>query len=89
MLHERWRLSATVALRPEPFGALAYDFTTRQLSFLKTPALVSVVRALDASADVEAALIAAEVPAAQWHQYLAALRRLAGSGMLTREGVAA
>lgn len=89
MLHERWRLSATVALRPEPFGALAYDFTSRRLSFLKTPQLVSVVRALDASADVEQALVTAQVPAAQWHIYLAALRRLAGSGMLTREGAAA
>lgn len=89
MLHERWRLSATVALRPEPFGALAYDFTTRRLSFLKTPQLVAVVRALDASADVEQALITAQVPATQWHQYLSALRRLAGSGMLTLEGVAA
>ncbi|KYH46108.1 hypothetical protein AZH51_10725 [Branchiibius sp. NY16-3462-2] len=89
MLHERWRLSATVALRPEPFGALAYDFTTRRLSFLKTPQLVRVVRALDASADVQAALESASVPPEQWDLYLTALRRLAGSGMLTSEGVAA
>jgi putative mycofactocin binding protein MftB len=31
-----WALDPQVALRPEPFGALAYNFTTRRLSFLKT-----------------------------------------------------
>ena len=38
MPHLAWqRAAAVVALRPEPFGALAYDFTSRRLSFLKTP----------------------------------------------------
>ena len=37
MLAEAWRLDGSVALRPEPFGALAYHFGTRKLSFLKTP----------------------------------------------------
>ena len=45
-----WRLVDSVSLRPEPFGALAYDFRTRRLSFLKTPALVEVVRGLAESA---------------------------------------
>jgi putative mycofactocin binding protein MftB len=35
-----------VALRPEPFGALAYHFGTRRLSFLKTRTLLAVVQAL-------------------------------------------
>ena len=35
-----------VALRPEPFGALAYHFGTRRLSFLKTRKLLAVVQAL-------------------------------------------
>ena len=44
-------LSGSVALRPEPFGALAYDFHTRRLSFLKSPQLVDVVRRLADAAD--------------------------------------
>jgi len=43
MLEEAWALDESVALRPEPFGALAYHFGTRKLSFLKTPELVDVV----------------------------------------------
>ena len=41
-----WRLHPQVAVRPEPFGALLYHFGTRQLSFLKSPALLAVVRGL-------------------------------------------
>ena len=37
MLDEPWRLDDAVSLRPEPFGALAYHFGTRRLSFLKVP----------------------------------------------------
>jgi putative mycofactocin binding protein MftB len=37
-----------VALRPEPFGALAYHFGNRRLCFLKVPELVDVVRGLGA-----------------------------------------
>ena len=35
-----------MALRPERFGALAYHFGTRRLSFLKSPQLLAVVEAL-------------------------------------------
>ena len=38
-----WRLNRQVALRPEPFGALAYHFGTRRLSFLKSRTLLAVV----------------------------------------------
>ena len=56
MLDEAWALSPSVALRPEPFGALAYDFHTRRLSFLKTPVLVDVVRRLEDEPTVADAL---------------------------------
>ena len=50
-----WRLAPTVSLRQESFGALAYDFSSRRLSFLKHPLLVAVVEALaDAPTAVDA-----------------------------------
>jgi mycofactocin biosynthesis protein MftB len=77
-----WRLSAVVALRDESFGALAYDFATRRLSFLKTRLLVDVIRALESAPDVASALTRAGVPEGDRATYLAALDGLARSGML-------
>ena len=62
MLGEAWALSPSVALRPEPFGALAYHFGNRKLTFLKRPELVTLVKSLQDEADVEAALHAVGVP---------------------------
>ena len=45
-LDAAWRLAPQVQLRPERFGALLYHFGTRQLSFLKSPALLTVVKSL-------------------------------------------
>ena len=42
-LERAWALDPQVALRPEPFGALAYHFGTRRLSFLKSRKLLRVV----------------------------------------------
>ena len=41
-----WTLHPQVALRPESFGALAYHFGTRRLSFLKSRTLLAVVESL-------------------------------------------
>ena len=83
MLTQAWRLSDSVSLRPEPFGALVYDFSTRRLSFLKTPTLVDVVRRLAASASVQDALTDAGVAEGEQPAYLSALHGLATSGILT------
>jgi putative mycofactocin binding protein MftB len=82
MLDQAWRLSPSVALRPEPFGALAYHFGNRKLTFLKRPELVAAVRALGESADVRAALEKAEIPAEEWAAYQVALRQLADADMI-------
>lgn len=82
MLDTAWGLSPSVALRPEPFGALAYHFGNRKLTFLKRPELVSVVRALGEHADVRSALIASAVPEDQHSAYLEALRSLAATDMI-------
>lgn len=77
-----YRLTPSVSLRPEPFGALVYDFSTRRLSFLKTLALVRVVRELEHQPDVREALAAAEVPASEHERYLDALGGLAAAGTI-------
>ena len=82
MLDEAWRLDDAVSLRPEPFGALAYHFGTRKLSFLKVKPLVAVVTGLAEAATVADALVAAGVDEAQWPSYVTALRTLADSGMI-------
>jgi mycofactocin biosynthesis protein MftB len=38
-----YRLSDQVVLRPEPFGALAYDLVTRRLVALRDPDLAAVL----------------------------------------------
>ena len=82
MLDEAWTLSPSVALRPEPFGALAYHFGNRKLTFLKRPELVAVVRALGEQPDVRSALLAAGIPAAHHRAYADALARLAETDMI-------
>jgi putative mycofactocin binding protein MftB len=77
-----WRLSPSVALRPEPFGALAYDFASRRLTFLKTVALVDIVRRLGGATTVGEALDAADIPADQRPAHLSALHRLAETGLI-------
>ena len=77
-----YRCSPSVALRPEPFGALVYHFGTRKLSFLKTPQLLMTVQGLAEHPDVHAALVAAGVAEPQRPAYLRALAGLAASGTI-------
>lgn len=81
-LASAWALSPLVALRPEPFGALAYHFGNRRLTFLKRPQLVEVVRGLAEHRDVESALAAAGVAPGQYDAYLVALAGLAQADMI-------
>ena len=81
-LDRAYRLSAAVSLRPEPFGALAYHFGNRRLSFLKSRQLVIVVRLLDSHESAADALDAAGVPAGQRARYAAALAALAESEVI-------
>ena len=79
-----WRRSPGVALRPEPFGALAYSFATRKLTFLKSTALVELVESLADQPSAAAALAACGIPEAQRPAYLRALADLARSAMIER-----
>lgn len=84
MLDQAWELNGSVALRPESFGALAYDFTTRRLSFLKDPALVDVVRELGAHSNVAETLDAVGVPDGDRPRFGVALQRLADQHLIVR-----
>jgi putative mycofactocin binding protein MftB len=81
-LDEPLELHPSVALRPEPFGALAYHFGNRRLTFLKRPEMVAVVRGLGEHADVRSALVAAGVPEAQHAAYAEALAGLARTDLI-------
>jgi putative mycofactocin binding protein MftB len=82
VLDRAWALDDRVALRPERFGALAYHFGTRRLSFLKSPLLLASVRVLGDHASARAACLAAGVPEGQLGAYERALATLADSGMI-------
>src|ERR1019366_6488000 len=73
-------LNPTVALRPEPFGALAYHFGNRRLSFLKAPELVEGVRRRASPRCLSEALAA--VPEGRRDAYLRALASLAAADMI-------
>ena len=50
-----WQLHPQVSVRPERFGALLYHFGTRRLSFLKHPALLTVLESLASQPTARAA----------------------------------
>ena len=86
-LDRSWQQHPQVSVRPERFGALLYHFGTRRLSFLKSPALLSVVGSLGDAPSARAACRSAGVTEAQLPAYTAALATLAGSQMICpREG---
>jgi mycofactocin biosynthesis protein MftB len=87
-LSQAWNLNPQVALRPEAFGALAYHFGTRRLSFLKSPVLVRVVQSLGEERSALEACTAAGVEAAELPRYERALATLAESGMIRERGAA-
>ena len=85
-----WSLDDRVALRQESFGALAYHFGTRRLSFLKHPQLVRVVEQLAEHPRASDALQAAGVTTEREPAMTRALATLAATGMIVpREEVAA
>ena len=82
MLDRHLALDPQVALRPEPFGALAYHYGTRRLIFLKHPDVVRVVEALGDHDTVAAALVACDIAESRWPSFTTALASLTSSGLL-------
>ncbi len=83
-----WRLHERVALRPEPFGALAYHYGNRRLTFLRSPDLVTLVESLEAQPSPRAAFDAAGLDAKRWPSFEKALTSLAAGDFLVLENAA-
>jgi mycofactocin biosynthesis protein MftB len=88
MLERRLALDPQVALRPEPFGALAYHYGNRRLIFLKHPDVVRVVRTLGEHESVAETLRACGIAESRWPSFVTALESLERSH-LVREAVVA
>jgi len=82
VLAARLALDPQVALRPEPFGALAYHYGNRKLIFLKHPDVVRVVQSLDGERTLAETLTACDVDETRWPSFERALSSLTESEML-------
>ena len=80
------RLHPNVAVRPEPFGALAYHYDTRRLVFLRHPQLVDVVHALHEHADLDMTMDALDIAETLRGPFQRAVANLAEAGIvITRD----
>ena len=75
-------LHPQVALRPEPFGALAYHYGNRRLVFLKHRDVVAVVRSLGDHTSLASALAAAGIASARWPSFASAIESLLRSDVV-------
>lgn len=82
LLERALELHPQVALRPEPFGALAYHYGNRRLVFLKHPDVVRVVRSLGEHPSLAAALDAAAIAPTRHAAFERAVQSLVDSEML-------
>ena len=83
MLHRALRLDPQVALRDEPFGALAYHYGNRKLVFLRHPDVVEVVRSLDEHDCVADTLTACSIDERRWAAFENAIHSMYESEMLS------
>ncbi|MEO1064487.1 MAG: mycofactocin biosynthesis chaperone MftB [Actinomycetota bacterium] len=77
-----YRLHERVAIRPEPFGAMAYHYGNRRLNFLRHPDLVALVETLGDHGSVDEALAASDIDERRWPSFRKALASLAASDFL-------
>ncbi|MEI7548387.1 MAG: mycofactocin biosynthesis chaperone MftB [Actinomycetota bacterium] len=79
LLSRPLELHPQVALRPEPFGALAYHYGNRRLVFLKHPDVVTVARELANHPSLAAALLACGIDRRRWPSFVTAFQSLQNS----------
>ena len=76
MLDLSLELHPQVALRPEPFGALAYHYGNRRLVFLKHADMVTVARSLGDHPSLAATLQACGIDERRWPSFATAFSSL-------------
>lgn len=76
MLDAPYALSPRAALRPEPFGALAYHYDNRRLVFLRHRDLATVVAALADHPDLRSCLEAHGIDRERWQSFAQAIEAL-------------
>lgn len=81
-------LDPQVALRPEPFGALAYHYGTRRLVFMKHRDVVEVARKLGEHPSLAAALHACGIAESRWPSFAKAFATLTESEIVRERAVA-
>ncbi len=79
LLDRALELDPQVALRPEPFGALAYHYGNRRLVFLKHPDMVAVASHLAEHPSLAATLAACQVAPNRWPSFASAFESLISS----------
>jgi len=77
-----YELHPHVALRPEPFGALAYHYGNRRLTFVRDAALLELLGELGGHPSVDDALEAAGVAPERRPAFVRALGSLARSEVI-------
>ena len=82
ILDRHLELDDRVALRPEPFGALAYHYGNRRLIFLRSSDVVEVVLALAGHDTVAETLEACGIAADRWPSFAKALASLEASELV-------
>jgi putative mycofactocin binding protein MftB len=81
-LHGAYELHPQVAIRPEPFGALAYHYGTRRLVFLRKREVVDVVQGLSTHRDLSDTFEACGIAEHRWPTFIKALASLASSEII-------
>ena len=87
MLATPLELDPRVALRPEPFGALAYHHGNRRLVFLKHRDVVAVAQQLGEHATLAAALRACGIAESRWPSFEKAFASLSESEIVRERPV--
>ncbi|HET9091844.1 MAG TPA: mycofactocin biosynthesis chaperone MftB [Acidimicrobiales bacterium] len=77
-----YELDPAVALRPEPFGALAYHYGNRRLNFVRSGELVELLGRLGAHRSATSAMEAAGIAEERRATFVAALAALQRSEVI-------
>jgi putative mycofactocin binding protein MftB len=81
------QLDPQVALRPEPFGALAYHYGTRRLVFLKDRDVAAVAAALHEHPSLAATMTACGIAQSRWPSFAKAFASLTESEIVVERAV--